>query len=329
MRMDLSRGPRVAVTGAGGFIGLALVRRLRQDGAAVVGLDVDPGARFRVEEAGGAFAVADTTDPVAVLAALDGCDGVVHTAARVTDWGPMDEFVRVNVGGTRTVLEAAEAVGAQRVVHVSSVATWGYEFAADLPEDAPPRACGAPYVDTKAASDQLALRHGAAVVRPGDVYGPGSNPWVRRPLETLRAGRFYLPGDGSGVMTPVYVDDLVDCVVRALVHPDAGRQAFTCWDGEAVTAREFFGYHARMLGRDGVGTLPAPLVRAGAWAEELRARLTRTTPAVSRQAIQYVSRRAAYPNERARTVLGWTPRVRLAEGMARSEAWARAEGLLD
>jgi len=232
------------------------------------------------------------------------------------------------VGGTRNVLDAAEAAGAQRVVHVSSVAAWGYEFTHDLGEGAPPRPTGAGYADTKGASDQLALRRGAAVVRPGDVYGPGSVPWIRRPLETMRAGEFVLPGRGDGVMTPVYVDDLVDCVVRALVHPHAGGQAFTAWDGHAVPAHEFFAHHARMLGRERVRTLPAPLVRAGALAEEVRARLTGTAPEVSRQAVIYVSRRAAYPNARAREVLGWEPRVPLAEGMRRSEAWARAEGLL-
>lgn len=326
--MDLSLAPQIVVTGAGGFIGLALARRLRAEGAGVVGLDVDPRAASRVEEAGARFALVDTTDPVAVLAALDGCDGVIHTAAKVTDWGPMAEFVRVNVGGTRTVLEAAEAVGAQRVVHVSSVATWGYDFTDDLGEDAPPRVSGAPYADTKAASHQLALRHGAAVVRPGDVYGPGSIPWVIRPLETMRAHTFVLPGKGEGIMTPVYVDDLVDCIVRALVHPGAGGVAVTAWDGVPITAADFFAYHARMLGRHGVPTLPAPLVRAGAWGEELRARLLKQTPSVSRQSLVYISRKAVYPNARAKDLLGWEPRVALADGMARTEEWARAEGLL-
>ena len=326
--MDLSSEPHIAVTGAGGFIGLALARRLRQDGASVVGLDIDPAAAARVEAAGAAFAAVDTTDPAGVLAALEGCDGVIHTAAKVTDWGPMAEFVRINVGGTRTVLEAAEAVGVQRVVHVSSVATWGYDFVQDLTEDAPPRVSGAPYADTKAASHLLALRHGAAVVRPGDVYGPGSIPWIIRPLQTMREHKFVLPGRGDGIMTPVYVDDLVDCIVRALVHPDAGGVAVTAWDGVPVSAADFFAFHARMLGRDRVPTLPAPLVRAGAMAEELRARALGQTPSVTRQSLVYISRRAVYPNTRARTLLGWEPQVALAEGMARSEAWARAEGLL-
>jgi nucleoside-diphosphate-sugar epimerase len=160
---------RVAVTGAGGFIGGAVCRRLREDGAEVVGLDL-PAAAARVEAVGARFVACDVTDAGAVRAALEDVPHVVHTAAIVSDWGPMEEFVRVNVGGTRNVLEAA--VGAERVVHVSSVAIWGHDFAQDVDEDSEPRPCGVPYIDTKGASDVLARQHGATVVRPGDVYGP-------------------------------------------------------------------------------------------------------------------------------------------------------------
>src|SRR5919108_3151705 len=117
----------VAVTGAGGFIGRALCERLTASGAEVRGLDLDSAAAERVEATGAAFVLCDTTEPAAVERALSGCELVVHTAARVSDWGPMTEFVRVNVGGTRNVLDAARYAGVTRVVHVSSVAAFGYE----------------------------------------------------------------------------------------------------------------------------------------------------------------------------------------------------------
>lgn len=325
--MDLTTS-RIGVTGAGGFIGRALCERLAADGATVAGLDIAPDAEQRVTAAGAEFRLADTTDADGVAAALADCNGVIHTAAIVSDWGAMADFVRVNVGGTRNVLDAAEAAGAARVVHVSSVAVWGYEFHHDISEDAKPRQTGAPYIDTKAASHTMALRRGAAVVRPGDVYGPGSVPWAIRPFEALKAGRFYLPRKGPGLLTPVYVDDLVDCIVRALIHPDAGGQAFTAWDGHAVPVAEFFDHYARMLGRDHVPTLPLGVLKLAALGQELQARATGRTPDVSRQAITYISRRATYPNARAREILGWSPSVELPEGMRRTEAWLRAEGRL-
>ncbi len=326
--MDLF-GARIAVTGAGGFIGRAVCERLSADGALPAGLDVRADARAAVESAGATFIQADTTDPVAVAAALEGCHGVVHTAALLGDRGGMADQIRVNVRGTLHVLDAAQAAGVQRVVHLSSVATWGYEFTRDLPsEDARPRVCGAPYVDTKTASQELALRRGAAVVRPGDVYGPRSNPWTIRPVESLIGGTFALPGKGDGILTLVYIDDLVDCIVRALVSPQAAGQAVTAWDGAPVTTKEFFGRYARMLGQDDVRTLPAPVVNGAAALMELRARVTGRPAEVTREAIRYISRRAVYPNDRARDLLGWEPRIDLDEGMRRTEDWLRSEGLL-
>jgi nucleoside-diphosphate-sugar epimerase len=283
----------VAVTGAAGFIGTAVCRRLAADGDEPIGIDL-----------AGADRTADVADAGQTVAALAGADAVVHAAAIVSEKGRMVDFVRVNTRGTRNVLDAA--AGRPAVV-LASVAGWGYEFRRPLAEDAPPRPCGIPYIDTKGAAETLALRRGATVIRPGDVYGAGSQPWVVRPLELMRAGRFFLPAPGDGLITPVYVDDLVDAVVRALREPRAAGRAYTVWDGEAVTAREFFGHHARSLGQDRVRVLPAPLLR-----------LTARTVGAGPAAVTFMQRRAAFPNTRAREELGWQPRVSLAEGMART-----------
>ena len=324
--MDLA-GTRVAVTGAGGFIGAAVCRRLADDGCDVAGLDVDEAAAARIGAAGAEFRRCDVTDPAAVAGALSDRSIVVHTAAIVSDWGAMDDFVRVNVGGTRNVLDAAAAADA-RVVHISSVAIWGFDFSKELDDDAEPRPCGVPYIDTKGQSDVLARGRGAVVVRPGDVYGPGSIPWAIRPLRALSSGRLALPRGRDGLITPVYVDDLVDCIVRA-AGSDAvsGGEAFTAWDGHGVTAAEFFGHYARMLGKR-VPRLPHPLLRAAVGAQELAARVTGRPPEATRWALSYLMRTCAYSNARARERLGWEPQVELAEGMRRTEAWFRAEGLL-
>jgi 2-alkyl-3-oxoalkanoate reductase len=298
---------RVAVTGAKGFIGAAACERLRADGHEVVEIDLPE---------------VDVTDARTVERALQGCDGVIHTAAIVDEDGDMNEFVRVNVGGTRNVLDAAKRAGVARVVHLASVAVWGYEFDHDLSEDAPTRTVGNPYIDTKAASERLALGRGAAVVRPGDVYGPRSNPWVLKPLRAFQGGMFLLPGKGDGIVTPVYVDDLVDCVVRALEHPDAAGVAFTCWDGTPVAARDFFQHHARWAGRK-LRFAPLPVVAAAAKLGELTGQAD-----VRPASLQFISRKAVYPNDRARQVLGWEPKVTLDEGMRRVEEWLRAEALI-
>lgn len=289
------------MTGAAGFIGGAVCGALRSGGRSVVEVDL-PGV--------------DVADSAAVGRALKGCDAVVHCAAIVGEFPGMARFVRVNVVGTRNVLDA---IGSGRAVCLTSVAVWGYDFRADVPEESPPRPCGNPYIDTKGAAETLALLRGATCVRPGDVYGPGSGPWVIRPLAAMRRGLFALPGRGDGLITPVYVDDLVDAIIRALDTPAAAGRAYTVWDGVAVTAREFFTHHAGWLGQSGVRCVPRPLAFLGAALPG-----NGTSPA----ALRFVSRRAVYPNARAREELGWSPAVGLAEGMARTREWAASAGLL-
>jgi nucleoside-diphosphate-sugar epimerase len=272
-----------------------------------------------VPATGAQFRRADVADRGAVRGALAGAELVVHTAALVREYGSMADYVRVNVGGTENVCVAARDAGVRGVVHLSSVAAWGYDFKTDITEDAPLATNSRnPYVATKAASELVARKHGATVVKPGDVYGPESQPWAVRPFELIRSGLVALPMKGRGIVTLVYVDDLVDCVQRALTMPEAERGVFTAWDGRPVTTKEFFDHYARMLGRNGVRTAPAALLRP----------LMRVTPGVHPDSLIFLSRRAAYPNERARRVLGWEPRVTLAEGMRRTEAWLREVGML-
>jgi nucleoside-diphosphate-sugar epimerase len=330
---DSLAGTRVAVTGAGGFIGRALCERLHAEGALVTGIDVDDSAVGRVRAARAEFRPCDTADADGIRAVMEGAEMVVHAAALVTDWGPMEDFVRVNVRGTHNVLEAARMLRCRRIVHLSSVASWGYEHRMALDEDAQPRPCGIPYIDTKAASDALAIARARAgepiaVIRPGDVYGPRSTPWAVRPLEALKRRRLMLIGRGAGVMTPVYIDDLVESIVLALTVAGVTGHGYTVWDGRPVTAAEFFGHYARMLGRRRIPGLPRPVAAVAAAGQEGVARLTGRAPVVSRAAITFVTRHAAYSNRRARDLLGWEPRVGLEEGMRRTEAWFRQEGFL-
>jgi len=309
----------VAVTGAGGFIGTAMCRRLVAEGHEVVGIDVDPAAAARVTATGAQFRRADVADRGAVRGAIDGAMLIVHTAALLPGSGAMADFVRVNVGGTENVCVAARDAGVERLVHLSSVAAWGYDFKTDITEDEPVATRSPnPYIATKAASELIARKYGATIVKPGDVYGPGSQPWVVLPIELIKAGRFALPMKGRGIVTLVYVDDLVDCVYRALTLPEGAGGVFTAWDGRPVTAREFFEHHARLLGKDGVRTAPAAILRP----------VLRLTPGVDPGDLQFLMRRAVYPNARAREVLGWEPRVTLEEGMRRTEDWLREERLL-
>jgi nucleoside-diphosphate-sugar epimerase len=233
----------------------------------------------------------------------------------------------VNVEGTANVLDAAEAAGNARVVQISSVVVYGYADTSHQDESAFRRTTGVPYIDTKSASDAMAARRGAVIVRPGDVYGPGSIPWVVRPVELMRSRRFAIPGRGDGTMLPAYIDDLVAAIVLALQRGKPG-QAYTVWDGEGVSFAEYYRQLAVAAGTPEPMKLPKPLLWAVGGAIETAARIRGVDPALGRHGTMLIDRRGTASNERARSELGWEPRISLDEGMRRTGEWLRAAGLV-
>jgi nucleoside-diphosphate-sugar epimerase len=325
---DVAATRTVVITGASGFIGRHLAEAYRARGATVRGIDLEP------DPAQGIVA-GDVSRPGRWQAAFAGADVAVHTAALVGMPTPRqpERYWRVNVAGTRHVLDAARAAEVRRVVVLSSIVVFGLDFPDQVDESYPVRPTAVPYVDTKIATEQVALAAHAAgevevtVVRPGDVYGPGS-VWVREPLRMLRTRTFVLPARGRGIFSPVHVDDLVRGLVAAGETPQAAGAVLTLSGGVGVPARVFFDHLGAMLGRP-VPAVPTPALLAVAGATGVGARMLRRSSVLSADAARYLGeRRGTYSIARATRVLGWSPTVSLSEGMAGVERWARSAGLL-
>jgi nucleoside-diphosphate-sugar epimerase len=266
---------------------------------------------------------------------MEGCDLVIHTAAVVSNAASLDLSWGLNVFGTRLALDGAAAAGVRRFVHLSSVRAFSdLDFPDGVDERHPVRTDGNPYVDTKVASEQVALQAHAAgevpvtVVRPGDVYGPGSRPWTVLPVAAIAAGRFVLPAMGRGIFSPVYLDNLIDGILLAASHPQAVGQIFTLSDGVPVSCREFFGHYHRMLGRRGPVCLPTSVALALAAGASTAGRLTGTETEANTTTVRYFTRRGSYSIAKAQRLLGFAPAIDLAEGMRRTESWLREHQLV-
>ncbi len=166
------------------------------------------------------------------------------------------------------------------------------------------------------------------VIRPADVYGPGSRPWTILPLELIRSNRFVLPAGGRGIFSPLYVDNLLDAVVAAATAADAGGQVITIADGIGVSCRDFFGHYYRMLGKGQPRSLPTLAAVGLAAVPEVAGRIGGAPTEYNRTSMRYLARSGTYSIEKARRLLGYEPAVGLDEGMRRTETWLGEQGLL-
>ena len=183
------------VTGASGFLGRAFAHTLKARGWEVRGVDVRPGPHVTV---------GDVSRAGAWTRVLEGADVVIHAAEIVGEAGDPAMFWRVNVEGTRTVLEAAGHAAVGRVLHLSSKVVFGTDFPDGVDESGPVKMTGNPYTDTAVAAEHQALLAHAGglatvtIVRLGDVYGPHAAQWTVRPVELMRRNLFVLVEAASG-----------------------------------------------------------------------------------------------------------------------------------
>ncbi len=317
---------KVFITGAGGFIGRVIAAKLRDRGDQVSGVDfaADPGNHI---VAGDISTPGDWQNHVA------GCDLVIHTAAIVSNSEGLQAQWRVNTVGTRHALEAAVRGGASRFLHLSSVRAFSDTgFTDGVAEDWPVRPDGNPYVDTKIAGEQVVLQAHAAqeiavtIVRPGDVYGPGSRPWTIIPVQKIKQNQFVLPAMGNGIFSPVYVDDLVDGLLLAAEHPRAVGHVFTIGSGAGASCKEFFGHYYRMLDKRGPICVPTSAALALAQAVSTTAKLAGRKTEINPVSVRYLTRTGTYSIDKARHLLGYEPKINLGQGMALTQQWLTKQG---
>jgi 2-alkyl-3-oxoalkanoate reductase len=329
--------PTTLITGVTGLVGGRLAEQLaRERDVQVRGLARDPSRAADLVAQGVEIVGGDITDPASLEAAAAGCDWVFHCAAYVEEGGERAAIWAVNVDGTRHALQAAHRAGATRFIHVSTCAVYGSIQELDIDETTPCRMRGNLYADSKVAAEEVveeyAARHADApqtvIARPSQVYGPRSYQFTVRPIEAIRAGKMILVDGGKHWCKPIYIDNLVDGLIACARTPAAAGHAFNLTDGVAVPWRDFFGAYARMLGKEKLPSVPYPVAWVAALWFEWQSKRTGKKALVNRAALRAIRSRNSFSIEKARRILGWSPRIALDEGMARTQAWLAQEGYL-
>src|SRR5437870_2399054 len=234
------------VTGATGFVGGHVAEACKARGIGVCTIARPTSDTSLLEQLGATILRGDLADPELLRRALDGAEVVVHCAAKVGDWGPVEDYRAVNVDALRTLLEVCKDKPLARFVHLSSLGVYAarHHHGTDETEPLPARHMDG-YTQTKVEAEQLALDYyrehkvPVVVLRPGFIYGPRDRTVLPKLIRALRQRQMRYIGGGTRALNTIYVGNLVDAIFLAIDKPEAVGQVFNLTDGEFVSKRKF------------------------------------------------------------------------------------------
>lgn len=309
--------PLVLVTGATGAIGPLVVKALHAAGHPIRTLSLDaapPGAWPEDVEA----LTGDVTDPSALQTAMQGVQAVVHLAALLHITNPPDHlqarYQKINVGGTKNVVECAAVAAVRRILFFSTISVYGDTGGQVVTEATPPRP-DTLYGRTKLDAEGLVLaakdRKGkpiGTVLRLAAVYGSRVKGNYRQLLSALEKGWFLPVGRGTNRRTVIYDKDIAKAAVLALAHPAAAGRLYNVSDGRYHPMAEMIAVICGALGRTPPRfSLPAGPVRFSAGLIEDALKMIGIKPPVGRATIDKYLEDVAVESRLIQTELGFTP----------------------
>lgn len=312
---------RILVTGASGMLGKAVATAFAVRGDDVVVLQRRPSGLALDEILG------DISDPVVCQTAVQGADGIAHLAAKVGIVGAWPDYQRINVDGTRTLLNAAKAAGVGRFVQVSSpsVAYVGHSLIGAPAAAADPYLARGFYSRSKALAELLVLgehspKFAVVAVRPHLVWGPGDTQLVARIVERGRSRRLVIVGKGTSLIDTTYVDNAAEAVVAAMDNAQsAGGQAYVVSNAEPRPVADIISAICQAARVPGPRfRVPFRLARAGgtfidAWWSW---RKMESDPPITAFLAEQLATAHWFDQQRTQDALNWKPRVSLDEGFA-------------
>jgi nucleoside-diphosphate-sugar epimerase len=314
---------RVVVTGGQGFVGRYVVAHQAARGHAVVAFDVAPPSE---RLAGVTYLTGDIRDPRSYAPALAAADVVVHLASAHLQVGPPESFFwSVNVESLRPLLEAARDAGVKHFVHTSSVGVHGSLEQVPGNEDAPIRPENL-YERTKAAGEEAVRQFlpdagsmGVTIVRPAWIYGPG-DARTEKILRAVGKGRFVMFGPGTNWRHPIHIDDYLAGMDALVLNRAAYGRTYILAGPEPVTARQLVAAAERVTGGRAPLRVPLAVGSAAGLAAEGVGKVLRMSPPISRRTLAFFTNQNWFDVSRARTELGFAPRIGLDDGFRRT--WA-------
>jgi len=323
------RGQSALVTGATGAVGPSLVHRLIGEGCKVRVLSRRPPAAGLLPDET-EFIQGDITLAESIVPGAKDVDVVFHLASKLHINSPSEdlraEYERVNIEGTRNVVQVAQDAGVRRVVYFSTISVYGPSAAGKAFDEDSVLNPQELYAETKAEAESVALAHTLAgsgkplsvVLRLAAVYGPHMKGNYVRLVNSLKQGWFFPVGDGSNRRTLVYEGDVACAAILAAIHDGASGQVFNVTDGNIHTFRDILAAISVGLQRRAPSLyLPACPVRLAAGLAEAAFRCVGKRPFINRSLVDKLLEDMAVNSEKFQRELGFTPQTGLTLGWQR------------
>ncbi|MFN0198289.1 MAG: NAD-dependent epimerase/dehydratase family protein [Planctomycetaceae bacterium] len=337
--MNLTASDIILVTGASGFVGSHVVERGLTTSAKVRAFVRPASDTSLLEQWDIPIVRGELHDPLALKNAFQNVTVVVHCAAKVGDWGPIDEYRKVNVSGVERMIAAARACSTvKRFIHISSLGVYSARDHYGTDESVAPAAEGFDgYTRTKIEGEQVigsafaADGFPAVILRPGFIYGPRDRTVLPRLLAKLHNGRFRFLGDGEKVLNNTYVGNLMQAIFQAIAEDGCLGKIYNVTDARLVTRKEFIAAIAQGAGYPiPVRSVPIPVAKGLAWGMETFARLTgkKEGPLLSQAKIKFLALNLDFSIERARRELKYNPPFDFRDAIVPTMNWFRDSGLV-
>jgi nucleoside-diphosphate-sugar epimerase len=330
MEPSTSQNRTIFITGGTGLVGGHAVEEALRRGHQVRALVRASSDSRRLDALGVEKVPGDLEDAEALRRGVAGADWVFNCAAKVGDWGTLEEFRRLNVVALRWLLDAASEAGVERFVHVSSLGVYEGRDHHGTDETVAPAADSLDaYTRSKTEAEALALEYHkksglpVTVVRPGFIYGEHDRTVLPKLLLNLRRGSFAYFGSGEQALNCIYVKNLVHALFLAAENPAAVGEVFNLTDGESVSKERFVSRVAELAGLPPpTRHIPLRLAKFLAAVVEgvAKFRGAKNPPIINKARYKFLGLNLDYSIAKARRVLGYEPPFGFDEAIERAMA---------
>jgi nucleoside-diphosphate-sugar epimerase len=316
------------ITGIGRFVGLRTAELALARGMKVRGLESSLDKAKKAQELGVEVIVGKLNDKAIAHKACQGVDIVIHTDELNKETGKLSDFQQINVDGTVNIATAAKNAGVRTFVHLSSAMVYGFDYPNQVTETELLKDKNNPYCQTKIEAEKALLElntspeFGIIIIRPGDIYGPGSITWVIRPILLMQQKLFAYADDGKGVINHLYIDNLVNAIFLAL-EKEAHGETFNITDGEQTSWKDYFTKLSTIAGYPPPLSIPKDELKLFIKLRSQGQKLFRKEPDILPEAVDFMTRPYAYSIAKAQNIINYQPEIKLEQGMQHIQEWLK------